>query len=76
MRVAQVEHHAPFLQLDLVADADYVQLACEPFGHARDGVLQQRARKPVQRGFVIAVALGYQLVAVDPELDAFRARWS
>ena len=50
VRVAQGEDDLAALHVGLVADADHVHLLGEPFGHADDGVVGERAGQAVVGG--------------------------
>src|SRR5690349_659666 len=74
MRVTEREDDLLALHVGLVTDADDVHLFAEPFGHADDRVVCQRAGEPVQGGLLVGTALGAQLFAFDLETYPLRNR--
>jgi hypothetical protein len=72
VRVTKVEDHAIFLTLSLVTHADNIKLTQETVGYTGDCVLDQSASEPMHRRAVVRLAFGYQLIAFDAALDAFR----
>src|SRR5579885_28676 len=71
VRVTQREDDLAALHVRLVADADHVHLLREPFGHADDRVVGERAGQAVRRALLVRRALGLKLVAFELERDAF-----
>ena len=57
VRIAEREGRDLALDVGAIADADNIQLARESGGDTLDGVRGQRARQPVQRRVLVAVAL-------------------
>src|SRR2546423_3022100 len=74
VRVAQREDDLLALHVRLVADADHVHFLREPFGHADDGVVGERAGEAARRAPVVRRTLGLQPVAFELERDAFGDR--